>query len=379
MAQGRKASLAKTAIKTLVYGDYGSRKSGFASDFAKMKREDGKPMRVLYLDLENGSIEGFHLERLANEGVDLNNIYIIYTSVYKEVNDILDKVIKKEEFYEYDEDGNETDIVVLDADGEVFHPDAVVIDGITVLADEVKDAMIEVSEIRAGIRADVKQKTKKEASVDIATAGMEFKDWDKLKSRGKRLVRTLIKSTDIHLCITGRAKEVKEMKRDSSGNMISVPTGKYKLESWDFIPYEVNTVVFNKSNDDGNVYGIVEEKDRTGMFAQGKVLKNPSISMWQPVIEKNKGRAKSIAMNLETYDESSKKEISGQISIEVVVPKDNIDDLKMVIETTLSSLTPSEKKILASKCVDNGLPDFKEYKDFTDLEKVKKLHSIIAG
>ena len=381
MAVARKASVAKTGIKVLVYGEHGTRKSGTLVDFAKMTREDGKPMRVLYLDLETGSIEGFHLERLEDEGVDLNNVYIVYTSIYEEVNKYLEKVINKEEFYELGEDGEETDDLVLDADGKPFFPDAVVIDGITVLADDVKDAMISVSEARAGIRGEVKGKTKKEISVDVATAGMEFKDYDKLKAKGKRLIRSIIKSTNVHVGITARPKEIKETKRDSNGNMVSVPTGKYKLEQWDFIPYEVNTVLFNYKNDmeDEDVYGVIENKDRTGTFSSGHIIKNPSIAMWQSVIEKNKNRKENVAMSQNTHDENAKKEVENELNLNESKKQETPGDLIYKLKTIFSDLKPLERKALAQKMVESGISDFKEYENFEDIEKLKKMIEIAVG
>ena len=381
MAVARKASVAKTGIKVLVYGEHGTRKSGTLVDFAKMTREDGKPMRVLYLDLETGSIEGFHLERLEDEGVDLNNVYIVYTSIYEEVNKYLEKVINKEEFYELGEDGEETDDLVLDADGKPFFPDAVVIDGITVLADDVKDAMISVSEARAVIRGEVKGKTKKEISVDVATAGMEFKDYDKLKAKGKRLIRSIIKSTNVHVGITARPKEIKETKRDSNGNMVSVPTGKYKLEQWDFIPYEVNTVLFNYKNDmeDEDVYGVIENKDRTGTFSSGHIIKNPSIAMWQYVIEKNKNRKENVAMSQNTYDENAKKEVKNELNLNESKKQETPGDLIYKLKTIFSDLKPLERKALAQKMVESGISDFKEYENFEDIEKLKKMIEIAVG
>ena len=38
-----------------------------------------------------------------------------------------------EDFYELDDEGNETDDIVLDADGEPFRADAIVVDGTSIL------------------------------------------------------------------------------------------------------------------------------------------------------------------------------------------------------------------------------------------------------
>ena len=57
-------------------------------------------------------------------------------------------------FYEIDEEGNETDNIVLDAEGKPFFPDAIVIDGVTVLHTAVQQGLLEFSKKRARVRAD---------------------------------------------------------------------------------------------------------------------------------------------------------------------------------------------------------------------------------
>ena len=70
MARARKGNVAKNSLKVASYGKQGSRKSNLMADFAKMKNEKEEPFKVLYLDPENGSIDGFALERLEEEGVN---------------------------------------------------------------------------------------------------------------------------------------------------------------------------------------------------------------------------------------------------------------------------------------------------------------------
>ena len=91
MARARRGGLIKTKLGFLLYGKQGSGKSTMALDFAKMKREDGKPFRVLYIDSEAGSVDSY-LEDLQNEGIDIDNIYIVYTQSLKEVNEYIEKV-----------------------------------------------------------------------------------------------------------------------------------------------------------------------------------------------------------------------------------------------------------------------------------------------
>lgn len=70
---------------------------------------------------------------MKNEGYDLRKyIYYLY-SIISEVKDFIRRVKGNEDFYEFDEDGNEQDQVYLDAEGLPFRPDAIVVDGVTLL------------------------------------------------------------------------------------------------------------------------------------------------------------------------------------------------------------------------------------------------------
>jgi len=234
MAQGRSGSDIAKSLKMFIYGQQGTYKSSIVLDAMRLKTSEGKPFRVLYLDCETGSID-FYLSSLEQEGLDLRNIYIIYTSAYNEVEFFVNKFISNENFYELDEDGNETEQEVLDSEGNSIAFDALVLDGITVLADNIKDAATNVSEKRARIRASIKQKTSEETFVDVQTAGLEFKDYDKIKSKGKVLIRRLITGTNKCVFITGRDKPLKNMEKGKNGDMQLVDTGLRVPESWEFI------------------------------------------------------------------------------------------------------------------------------------------------
>lgn len=132
MAKARTASKIQSKLGTLIFGEQFTGKSTLASQLAYFKRPDGKPFRVLYLDPESGSIDDY-LEGLENNGVNLGNIYIVYTQSLGEVRQYIAKVKNNEDFLVLDEDGNETDDVVLDADGQPFRADAIVVDGASIL------------------------------------------------------------------------------------------------------------------------------------------------------------------------------------------------------------------------------------------------------
>lgn len=117
MAKARKASVTQSKLGMILYGEPFTGKSTMAMQLAYFKRPDGKPFRVLYLDPETGSIDDY-LGDLEENGVNLENIYIVYTQSLGEVRQYIAKVKNGEDFYELDDDGEETDEVVLDADGE---------------------------------------------------------------------------------------------------------------------------------------------------------------------------------------------------------------------------------------------------------------------
>lgn len=386
MARARIASNAKKGLKYFIYGKQGTRKSNCAADFAKMKTEEGKPLRVLYIDCETGSIDGYGLDRLESEGVDIRNIYIVYTSNISEVKEYCDKAIRNEPFYILDEEGMETDAIVVDADGNQFVPDAIVIDGITVIADNVSDAAINLSEKRASIRADSQGKTSDEREVMVGTAGLEFKDHNKIKSTGKSLVRNLITNTDKYVAITGRAKDKKEMVKNAKGEMVLTYMGYEVPESWDFIQYEVFTVIHNLVNADGDVYAIIEQKDRTGKFKPNEIVENPSVSLWQDVIDSNKNRGINVSMSQESYadsikkNEDSYKEIVGYTDVQSKsLTNDNeqtVETLITSIERLKESMLPAKRKTIKPLLEKEGLPT--KFTSELPIETLKRIHEIMS-
>ena len=90
MAKARKASVTQSKLGMILYGEQFTGKSTMAMQLAYFKRPDGKPFRVLYLDPETGSIDDY-LGDLEANGVNLENIYIVYKHTIEE----LSKYIKK--------------------------------------------------------------------------------------------------------------------------------------------------------------------------------------------------------------------------------------------------------------------------------------------
>ena len=72
----QKSNSSKRKTCFLLYGKQGTWKSSLCLEFAKFKREDGEPFRVLYIDAEAGSIDSY-LEGYEAQGVDTSNILML--------------------------------------------------------------------------------------------------------------------------------------------------------------------------------------------------------------------------------------------------------------------------------------------------------------
>lgn len=380
--RARRGTNVKKSLKFLIYGEQGSRKSSRALDMSRMVTEDGRPFRVLYLDCETGSVD-FFLDDLEAEGIDTMNTYIVYTSSYDEIEHYVNKAIRNEEFYELDDNGEETDEIVLDADGKPFVADAIVIDGITVVADNVQQAVLNISEKRAGVRAKVNGLLGDEKIVAIESAGLEFKDHTKIKTKGRSLIRNLITNTDKCVVITARDKVEKVMKKDSKNNMQLVTTGERVIESWDFIRYEVFTVLHTYvDKETGETYALVENKDRTGIHLPNEKLNEGwTLLDWQDVITNNKG--KKAIITHDSFEKTIEKDEAmytkdsgtSDEAIEKNMPK-TPEQYHALIKESISKLTPVQKRALTVEVKKEELP--MKYEELTDIEKLQTYLKIVS-
>ena len=380
--RARRGTNVKKSLKFLIYGEQGSRKSSRALDMSRMVTEDGRPFRVLYLDCETGSVD-FFLDDLEAEGIDTMNTYIVYTSSYDEIEYYVNKAIKNEEFYELDDNGEETEDIVLDADGKPFVADAIVIDGITVVADNVQQAVLNISEKRAGVRAKVNGLLGDEKIVAIESAGLEFKDHTKIKTKGRSLIRNLITNTDKCVVITARDKVEKVMTKDSKNNMQLVTTGERVIESWDFIRYEVFTVLHTYvDKETGETYALVENKDRTGIHLPNEKLNEGwTLLDWQDVITNNKG--KKAIITHDSFEKTIEKDEAmytkdsgtSDEAIEKNMPK-TPEQYHALIKESISKLTPVQKRALTVEVKKAELP--MKYEELTDIEKLQTYLKIVS-
>jgi len=384
MARGRGGKKIKTRLGFLLYGDYGCWKSSFCLESMKLKNEDGSPFKVLFIDPENGGVDTY-LDKYEEEGYDLQNIYLVYTQSLTEVEEFIKKARDGEDFYEFDEDGNETDEVYLDSEGKPFRPDMIVIDGATLLYVAKQQSIVEFSKKRATVRANKNEVTGMAKEVAIEGAGMEVKDYNTLKFDGQNLILNLLASGK-HFAVTAREKDEKESFKDSEGQIKSVATGRKVPDGFKDVAYNCKTVIRMFKDDDGVIKGLIDQKDRTLVHEQNEILIEPSILDWQIAIDKNAGKA----------DFAMKNNMAEAISKELKqVEKDNakyeeelvesqkeensfssVADYHAAIKDAISKLPQTEKAKRQTEIASAGLP--KAYQKIEDIDTLKKYYSIIS-
>lgn len=394
MAKSRKASAAQKKLSMICFGEPFTGKSTFASQFAYMHNEDGSPMKVLYIDCESGSIDDY-LDIMQENGVNLDNMLIYYTQSLGEVLDFVNKVTNNEDFYMFDDNGDETDEVVLDADGKPFRADCIVVDGVSVLYTAAQQGLLEFSKKRARVRADGNGLVGDEKLVAIEGSSLEQRDWGALKYKGSNLCLSLL-GTGVHHIITCREDDEKKQIKDSSGKVTSVPTGKkIPMGFKEDLSYNMKTVIRFYRDEDDNVVADVQ-KDRSGVHPKEKVI-DPTLLDWQVVIDGNKGKDKFVLKNsLATAVETEQKIYSAEVMSNAAksmsksemekakatestsdTSSEEIASLKAEIKAAIQKLSPVEKKEMQGKLTAAGLPT--AYTKLTDTETLAKILSIVAS
>jgi hypothetical protein len=295
MAKGRVGSSIKKKLGMVVYGDPFTGKSTFASQLMFMHNEDGTPMKVLYIDCESGSID-YYIDDIEAKGGNTEELYIVYTQSLGEVLNFIEKVKNREEFYVIDEEGNETDEILLDKQGNPWIPDALVVDGITVLNSTIKQGLVEFSKKRAKVRADDAQLFGEARLVKVEGASIEQKDYQTIRFKQSNLILSLIAS-GVHWICTAREASEKVYEKDADGKQISVETGKKVPEGFgkDCV-FNAHTSIRFTRDEYGDVVAICD-KDRTGVHMAGEVISNPQLSDWQKVIDGSADKKEFIVKN----------------------------------------------------------------------------------
>ena len=384
MAKGRKAKQAKTKLNMIIYGDTFTGKTTLASQIAFFKREDGTPFRVLYIDAESGGLDSY-LDRMEESGINLDNIYILYTQSLAEVRQYIAKVKNNEDIYELDDDGVETDEILTDAEGKPFRADAIVVDGTTILNLTTQSGLVEFSKKRNKVKADKAGLLGDERLVKIEGSSLEIRDFNTIKFKGQDLILDLM-SSGVHCITTAREKdETKNVKTDD-GQFQSVATGKKIIDGFKGLEYNANTVIrtfFDKET--GQICAEIQ-KDRTGVHDSGEIVEDPSLLDWQVALDKNKGKEDFVLKNdltkaVEVEQDLYAKEVLGKVGDPVTEDTTSSDaststsptpdDLRKEIVSIKNSLSPVEKKSLKEKLEAKGLPTaYKNVNDISVLQEV---------
>lgn len=378
----RRATQTKTKLNMLLFGDTFTGKTTLASQLAYFKREDGKPFRVLYIDAETGGLDSY-LDDMEASGVNLNNIYIVYTQSLAEVRQLIEKVRNREDFYEYDEDGNETDDIVLDADGEPFHPDALIVDGATILNLTTQNGLLEFSKKRNKIKADKDGLLGDERLVKIEGASLEIKDWGTIKYRGQSLILDLM-ACGVHCIVTAREEDEKVSIKTDSGQIASVATGNKKPSGFKDMEYNTNTVIRTFVDKETNQICAQIIKDRTKVHTAGEIIEDPTLLDWQAAIDKTKDKKDFVLKNdldnaIEVEQKLYEKELLGKDAptATTTAVTNDADALRDEITTFIKGLTPPQKTEMKKKLTDAKLPT--AFKTVTDVEVLTKVLETIKA
>lgn len=386
MAKARKASVTQSKLGMILYGEQFTGKSTMAMQLAYFKRPDGKPFRVLYLDPETGSIDDY-LGELESNGVNLENIYIVYTQSLAEVMAYIAKVKNNEDMYMLDDEGEETEDVVLDADGEPFRADAIVVDGTTILNMTTKQGLVEFSKKRNKVKAEKDGLIGDAKLVKIEGSQMELKDYQTVNYRGQSLILDLAAS-GVHYIATAREVDEKQSVKDTDGKTTSVSTGRKIPDGFKGMTYNAKTVMRMFRNEDGQVCAHVE-KDRTHVHADNTILEDPTLLDWQAIIDKTAGNKSFVVKNdlaksVEVEQNLYEREVLGRVGVPVEeieqtkstpsdTPTTNIALLKKEIVAKRNALTPPEKKAMKEKLEKAGLPI-----TYTNVTDADVLHQVLS-
>ena len=361
MAFMRSGSKVQSKINAIVYGAQWSGKSTYAASMAKLKRPDGKPFRVLICDAEMGSADEV-VTKLADEGVQEDNILLIYSQSLNEINYYIDLAAKREDIPILDDEGNPTNDIVLDADGQPFHADALVIDGSTVIKMACQQSLLNMSRKRAKVRANKNNLVGDEKSVAIDSASLEMKDWGNLSYSGQSLILNLCAS-GLNWIVTCREKEKKDTKM-VNGTIQSVSTGIYEPDSFSGILYNSKTVLrFTRDEDEPDIVKMIVEKDRTGTYSTGQVIENPQIEDWQPLISNKVGKDFTPRNTMEQAIDIETRMYEKQAGIvddgpEQSLHESSIDpkEIKAQIKEINTKLYPDQKKEFGNRLKSADLP-----------------------
>lgn len=310
----------------------------------------------------------------------MQNIYIVYTQSLSEVRELIERAKSGTPYYYYNEEGEETEEVVLDADGQPFNPDMIVVDGTSVLNLTTKNSIIEFSKKRASVKAKAAGLIGEEKFVKIEGAGLELKDYQTINFKGQELILDLMGSGKHYIATAREADE--KVTKEINGKEVSVSTGKKIPDGFKAMSYNAKTVVrlYREEDDYGTVHAFVE-KDRSGAHKAGDDIEDPSLLDWQTVIDSTAKNKNFVIKNtIQEAIKTEERKYAQEIGVtqeeepqEGSVPSET-QHLCEEITQRLSSMSPVAKA--AAKAVtEAGLPS--AFKKVTDESVLKQILSVI--
>lgn len=383
MAQAHKGGKLNHKINMYVFGDYFSGKTTLGLQLAKLHDENGEPMRLLVIDAESGGTS-FALDELEESGVDMDNVYTLWTQSLAEVNHYIDLIKKGEPLHELGPDGEELDEYVTDAAGNPFIPTALFLDGATVLKMTCQQSLLNLSRKRARVRAKNNGLTGEDKAVAIEGAGLEFKDYNTLNFSGQELILDLM-ATDIHWVVSAREKKEKKSVK-VNGSIQSIETGRVVSDSFSGSEFNTSTLVrLFRDDDDPDVVKMQVLKDRSKTWAVGQIVENPSLLDMQPMIDKHNGKSVVIKNTMNEAVETEMKIYQKQAGIidddtpsaEITTSSDvpSPSDIKAQIKALSSKLYPETKKEVGNRLKAEGLPT--SYAKTDDVSTLTRMLEIV--
>jgi hypothetical protein len=305
----------------------------------------------------------------------------VYSQSQKEIKEYIAKVRDHEQFYELDEDGNETDEVVKDAYGEDFYPDALVLDGTSVLKLVSSQSLLDLSRKRNKIKAEKSGATAEEKFVAVSNANLELKDYSQLNYSGQDLVLSLM-ACGVHVIITAREKDETISVKGDDGKVTSVATGKKVYDSFKGMDYNTKTLVRLYRDDLGQVCAEVV-KDRTRVYSAGEIIENPSLLAWESVIQKGKGKVDFTLRNdldkaIDTDQAIFEKQMLGNNSETDDKPSvtGSADSLRATIKSAVAKLSSDGKQEMKKKLTEAKLPT--NFAKVTDVNVLQQILNIVS-
>ena len=375
MAQAHKGGKLNHKINAYIMGDFFSGKTTLGLQLAKLHDENGEPIRLLVIDCESNGVS-FALDELEEDGVDLNNVYTVWTQSLAEVTHYIEQVSNGQPLHELGPDGEELDEYVLDAKGRPFVPTAIFLDGATILKMTCQQSLLNLSRKRARVRATRDGLTGEAKAVAIDGAGLEYKDYNSLNFSGQELILDLTGS-NVHWIVSAREKkETKSVK--VNGQIQSVETGKIVSDAFKGAEFNASTVLrLFRDEDDPDTVKMQVLKDRSKTWAVGQIVENPTILDMQPMIDKHSGKDVVIKNTMDQAVETEMKIYQEKAGIteaeneEDSSPTLDLESLRKDVKKYHSKMNPEQRKQFSDKIKAEGLPtSLGKIDDADDMSKV---------